>query len=218
MTTLTLVSNEGVEFNLDKKLAVDSLQTVKDVTDGTEEAVVPMPQLSTKQLELLINYLQTPDATLETLTKNGEELMDAMNVAVYAGAKEMLKKLCAKFAERINTTTVTDNRKFFNIAPTLSLETETALRKKLGLWDNKEEGWDAFYVCSRGGEGEDKYCNFESDGEPFQSEGHTHQRQKCTRCSKTYNEEVCCREEYLKDPPPEEDETQEEEAQDEINE
>lgn len=241
MSTIVLVSNQGTEFSVERDKIIEMSSIVKDCVNDVEgEDVVPIPQLNDESIQTIIDYMKDSKTITEQCETDGERLMHLMNVATYTGSKEMLKNLCSIFASHINKKNVAESRKFFKVQPTLSLENEIAIRKKFDLWDSKEDDWDEFYKCPKGtlplgtpsnrmdsslsnrtDSNDPKYCTFEPVGELFVVDDHKHQKMQCTRCEKTYDEEWCCRDEYLKDPPPDSDEEEGEEEEgeeEEVNE
>ncbi|KAK9097118.1 hypothetical protein Sjap_022615 [Stephania japonica] len=143
---ITLLSSDNELFTVDEEAANQSL-TIKHLIEDTEpENGVPLPQVHSKILakvtEYLIKHANEPDndaAAKEELKNwddkflekvNHETLFDLILAANYLDIKGLLDLTCQTVADLMNGMSVVEVRKLFNIVNDFTPEDEAEVRKR----------------------------------------------------------------------------------------
>lgn len=148
--TITLVSQELVQFPVPRKMAVLS-ELVKTMAEGdSEEKEIPLPNVKTDVLTKIVDYMKyhadSPAKEIEKPLKSAnmsevvcqwdasfidvdqELLFELILAANYMDIKPLLDLTCAKVASMIKGKTPEQIRKTFNIVNDFTPEEEEAVR------------------------------------------------------------------------------------------
>ncbi|KAL4621519.1 SKP1-like protein 1A [Castanea sativa] len=145
---LKLKSSDGKIFEVEEHVAVLS-ETIKSlVEDGCANNVIPLPNVDSKTLELVLDWCKNHvgmKLDKENLKEYEDQfvevdqavLYDLLMAANYLNIKDLLERGCLKVADMIKGKKPEQIRKTFNIVNDFSPEEEEEIRKE-NLWAFEE--------------------------------------------------------------------------------
>ncbi|KAJ8557528.1 hypothetical protein K7X08_003153 [Anisodus acutangulus] len=152
---LILKSSEGVEFEMEESIAVQS-GTIKNMVED-DCTVFPLPNVDTKTLIKIIEYIKK-HADAEKTDSNEDEiktfdkefvkitihdLFELVLAANYLHISSLMDLLCRTIADRIKNKSYEAVRKIFNITIDYTAEEEAQVRKE-HAWAHEGEEFDEY--------------------------------------------------------------------------
>ncbi|KAI3698853.1 hypothetical protein L2E82_42726 [Cichorium intybus] len=143
---IILRSSEGETFEVDEAVAVES-QTIKHlIEDGCADTSIPVPNVTSKILSMVIEYCKKHVGTSKTDDQTAEEdlksfdadfvkvdqgtLFDLILAANYLNIKSLLDLTCQTVADMIKDKSPEEIRQIFNIKNDFTPEEEEMVRKE----------------------------------------------------------------------------------------
>ncbi|KAL4580869.1 hypothetical protein LXL04_017075 [Taraxacum kok-saghyz] len=129
-TILTLKSSDNQLFTVEKEIAIKSTTLKNLLEDGCVSPVIPLPNLDSKILTLVLELLNKENDDQKKSIENLEisTLVDLAKAANYMEIKDMLDVVCQRTADLIKDKTVEDVRAIFGIVNDFTPEEEHAIR------------------------------------------------------------------------------------------
>ncbi|CAI9303773.1 unnamed protein product [Lactuca saligna] len=140
-TILTLRSKDNHLFTIEQAAAIKSI-TIKNMLDeGCSSDVIPIPNLDSKILALVVEFLKAENHDLKAFIEEQQisTLIDLLNAANYLDIKYMLDTVCQKIADMIKDKDVEEVREIFHIVNDFTPEEEKAIRDEYAWAYQKNE-------------------------------------------------------------------------------
>ncbi|KVH93952.1 SKP1-like protein 11 [Cynara cardunculus var. scolymus] len=131
---LTFMSKDKQQFTIEEEFAVQSVTIRNMVEEDCASSVIPLPNVHSETLTLVIEYLNKQASVAENdLKKFVDEkqistLLDLAKAASYLDIKGLMDLACEKLADLIKDMTVEELREIFQIENDFTPEEEQALR------------------------------------------------------------------------------------------
>jgi S-phase kinase-associated protein 1 len=114
LVTVQLQSQDDKIFELSRTNAEKS-KLLKNLLEDTEEekTTIPVPNIDSETLDIIIKYLENPDETSSYDSLEKDNLFKLILGANYLDIKELLDVTCHKAADRIRGKSVEEIKAFF---------------------------------------------------------------------------------------------------------
>jgi len=127
MSTVTLQSQDGLDFNVSLDKTMKSGTITNLVEDAGTEHPIPLPNINGTILQMVVGYICTDNIDLEV---EQATMFDLILAANYLDIKGLLDITCKRVAGMIKGKTPEEIRKLFNIKCDFTEEEIEEVRKE----------------------------------------------------------------------------------------